>query len=129
MTGGVPTLVLRGALDPYSAPLGDVAAATAGAAKVYPLEIPNQSYNVLGYTECPRAIRNAWIDSPTAPPDTSCLTGIAPPQLAPQRSPSMRSPRATRARPEQAGVGRLWIKLDRGGVIGGVTGSCSRTAQ
>ena len=82
LTGGVPTLVLRGALDPYSAPLSDVAAATAGAAKVYPLEIPNQSYNVLGYTECPRAIRNAWIDSPTAPPATSCLTG-APPQLAP----------------------------------------------
>jgi pimeloyl-ACP methyl ester carboxylesterase len=76
-TGGLPTLVLRGALDPYSAPMSEVAKAANGAADVYLVEIPNQSYNALGYTECPRTIRNAWIDAPTAPPsDTSCLAGI-----------------------------------------------------
>ena len=84
ITGGVPTLVMRGALDPYSAPLTDVTAAVGGSTNVFSLEIPNQSYNVLGFTECPRVIRNAWVDAPTAPPaDTSCLGQIPPVQLVP----------------------------------------------
>jgi pimeloyl-ACP methyl ester carboxylesterase len=84
VTGSVPTLVLRGALDPYSAPLGDVAKAVAGLDSVYTLEIPNQSYNALGFTECPAAIRNAWIDAPTAPPaDTTCLARIPPIEFGP----------------------------------------------
>jgi pimeloyl-ACP methyl ester carboxylesterase len=83
LTGGVPTLVMRGAFDPFSAPLPDVAAATAGSANVYLVDVPNQSYNVLGYTECPRAIRNAWIDAPTSPPDLSCLPNIPSLTLAP----------------------------------------------
>jgi pimeloyl-ACP methyl ester carboxylesterase len=58
-TGGVPTLVLRGALDPYSATPNDVTSAVGGLQNVFIVEIPNQSYNALGYTECPRAIRNA----------------------------------------------------------------------
>jgi pimeloyl-ACP methyl ester carboxylesterase len=83
-TGGVPTLVLRGALDPFSASMADIAAATKGSPNVYLLPIPNQSYNALGFTECPRAIRNAWIDAITSPPaDTSCLAAIAPPVLGP----------------------------------------------
>jgi pimeloyl-ACP methyl ester carboxylesterase len=76
---GVPTLVLRGALDPYSAPPIDVTNAIGGAQNVFVVEIPNQSYNALGYTECPRAIRNAWMDAPNAPPaDTTCLAKIPP---------------------------------------------------
>ena len=56
----------------------------AGAPNVYLVEIPNQSYNALGYTECPRAIRNAWIDAPTAAPaDTTCLQSIPAPPLGP----------------------------------------------
>lgn len=82
-TGGVPTLILRGEFDPYSAPPSDVTKAMAGAPNVYLVEVPNQSYNTLGYTECPRAIRNAWIDAPTAPPDTSCLGNIPPLTLTP----------------------------------------------
>jgi pimeloyl-ACP methyl ester carboxylesterase len=83
-TGGVPTLVLRGSLDPFSASVADVTAATQGSPNVFVLAIPNQSYNVLGFTECPRAIRNAWIDAITAPPaDTSCLAAIPAPNLAP----------------------------------------------
>jgi pimeloyl-ACP methyl ester carboxylesterase len=82
VTGGVPTLVLRGVLDPYSAPTADVVRATAGATNVYALDIPNQSYNALGYSDCPRAIRGAWIDAPTQPPaDTSCLNRIPAIQL------------------------------------------------
>ena len=83
-TGGVPTLVLRGALDPFSASAADVGTATNGSPNVFILPIPNQSYNALGFTECPRAIRNAWIDAITAPPaDTTCLGSIAEPNLAP----------------------------------------------
>jgi pimeloyl-ACP methyl ester carboxylesterase len=77
ITGGVPVLVLRGALDPFSAPSSEVREATAGLDNVFVVDIPNQSYNALGYAECPRAIRNAWVDAPTAPPaDTSCLATI-----------------------------------------------------
>lgn len=77
ITGGIPILVLRGAFDPFSAPSSEVEEATAGLDNVYVLDIPNQSYNALGYTECPRAIRNAWIDAPNAPPtDTNCLATI-----------------------------------------------------
>ena len=76
LVNGVPTLVLRGVLDPFSSLSGDDEAAMAGAAHAFPPEIPNQSYNVLGYTECPRAIRNTWVDNPTSAPDTGCLAGI-----------------------------------------------------
>jgi pimeloyl-ACP methyl ester carboxylesterase len=83
-TGGVPTLVLRGVFDPYSASAAQVAAAVGGTTNVYSLDVPNQSYNTLGYTECPRAIRNAWVDAPTAAPaDTSCLAAIPKLDLTP----------------------------------------------
>jgi pimeloyl-ACP methyl ester carboxylesterase len=83
-TGGIPALILRGAFDPFSASAADVTAATQGSPNVFVLPIPNQSYNALGFTECPRAIRNAWIDAITSPPaDTSCLAKIQEPTLAP----------------------------------------------
>ena len=84
ITGGVPTMIIRGMFDPYSAPIADVDRAIAGSADTYELEIPNQSYNALGFLECPVAIRNAWIDAPTSPPaDTSCLSRIPAISLAP----------------------------------------------
>jgi DNA-directed RNA polymerase specialized sigma24 family protein len=43
-----------------------------------------ESYNALGFTECPRTIRNAWLDATSGPPvDTSCLASIAALRLAP----------------------------------------------
>jgi pimeloyl-ACP methyl ester carboxylesterase len=84
ITGGAPTMVIRGALDPYSAPIADVARAVAGSTNTVELEVPNQSYNALGFLECPIAIRNAWIDAPSSPPaDTSCLSRIPPISLTP----------------------------------------------
>jgi pimeloyl-ACP methyl ester carboxylesterase len=74
----MPTLVMRGALDPYSTPLPDVERAIGGP-DTYVYEVPNQSYNSFGEVDCPRLIRNAWIDAPNAPPaDVSCLKEIAP---------------------------------------------------
>lgn len=80
VTGGVPTLVLHGAFDPFSSPPSQLS----GQANVFVLEVPNQSYNVLGYTDCALAIRNAWIDQPTvAPADPSCLGQIPEVPLGP----------------------------------------------
>ncbi len=80
-SGDVPTLVLRGAADPFSAPLTDLAAANGGGPGVYTLEIPNVAYNVLS-VGCVRTIRDAWLDAPAGPPaDTSCLARIPSVQL------------------------------------------------
>ena len=74
----VPTLILRGSIDPFSAPPADLNDAIGSATDVHDLEIPNASYNVLSLG-CPRAIRDAWVDSPSAPPaDTSCLAQVPP---------------------------------------------------
>jgi pimeloyl-ACP methyl ester carboxylesterase len=73
---GVPMLALRGVLDPYSASLADVRATDPTSRTLFTVQVPNQTFNALGYNECPRSIRNAWIDDPTTPPDTSCLSGI-----------------------------------------------------
>ena len=82
VTGGVPTLVFHGAFDPFSSPPSDLSGAVKGLANVFLLESPNESYNAIGYYECP--IRNAWIDAPaSAPADTRCLTQIPPIPLAP----------------------------------------------
>jgi pimeloyl-ACP methyl ester carboxylesterase len=79
LTGAaVPMLILRGWIDPFSAPPGDVAAAVGDAESVHSIEVPNMSYNALAHG-CPRSIRDAWLDTPTeSPADTSCLAGIAP---------------------------------------------------
>ena len=82
LTGGIPMLAMRGGFDPFSASLDQVSLAAGTAPNAYVLEVPNQSYNVLGYTECTRAIRNAWIDLPLSPPaDTACISAITPPSL------------------------------------------------
>jgi pimeloyl-ACP methyl ester carboxylesterase len=74
----VPTLILRGWIDPFSAPPGDVAAAVGDTGNVHSLEVPNMSYNALS-VGCARTIRDAWLDAPTAAPsDTSCLAQIPP---------------------------------------------------
>jgi hypothetical protein len=77
----VPTLILRGWIDPFSAPPGDVAAAVGDTGNVHSLEVPNMSYNALS-VGCARTIRDAWLDAPTAAPsDTSCLAQIPPLRL------------------------------------------------
>ena len=43
----------------------------------YVVTVPAQTHNVLGFTECSLAIRNAWVDDPEAPPaDLSCLANL-----------------------------------------------------
>ena len=77
ITGQVPALIMRGWYDPLSAPVGDIATEVGIAAHTYVLEVPNQSVNSMGFTPCPRDIRDAWIDAPLEPPaHTSCLGTI-----------------------------------------------------
>ena len=72
---------MRGSLDPYSTPPDDIVEAIGGP-RTYVYEVPNQSYNAFGEVDCPRLIRNAWIDAPdAAPADVSCLSEIAPVDL------------------------------------------------
>ena len=79
----VPTLVVRGWVDPFSTPPDDIKSAIGGP-NTYIYDVPNQSYNALGEVDCPRLIRNAWMDAPNAPPaDVSCLAEIAPIIVAP----------------------------------------------
>ena len=83
-TAGVRSLLMSGVFDPFTIPSAQLAAATADDPNATVLEIPNQSYNVLGYTECPRTIRNVWLDLAAGPPpDTSCLGQIGPLNLKP----------------------------------------------
>ncbi len=68
----LPVLIMTGTLDSFSA-----ASAAEDAAASLPnalvLEAPGQTHNVLGFSDCTLAIRNAWIDEPGARPDTACL--------------------------------------------------------
>ena len=69
----VPELLFLGRFDSFSPlPVAREAAKTFGNAWV--LEVPGQTHNALGFSDCPIGIRNAWIQDPTSPPvDTTCL--------------------------------------------------------
>ena len=69
----VPQLLFSGQFDSFSPfPAVEVAVKTFGNAWV--LEIPGQTHNALGFSDCPIGIRNEWIRSPTSPPTaTTCL--------------------------------------------------------
>lgn len=79
----VPALLLRGAIDPFTAPLEGLVDATRGTSAEV-LEVPFQSHNALGYLECPRTVFLTWLDAPSdGLPATDCLREIRPPELLP----------------------------------------------
>jgi pimeloyl-ACP methyl ester carboxylesterase len=69
----VPQLLLSGQFDSFSpSPVAKEVAKTFGNAWV--LEIPGQTHNALGFSDCPIGIRNEWIRDPMSPPaGTTCL--------------------------------------------------------
>jgi pimeloyl-ACP methyl ester carboxylesterase len=76
VTSDIPTLFLIGQFNPFSPrPLVEEAASTFS--QSYIVEFPNQSHNVLGLT-CGPMVRNAWINSPDSPPDTTCVDNLPP---------------------------------------------------
>jgi pimeloyl-ACP methyl ester carboxylesterase len=83
VTSEIPTLLVVGAVDPFS-PVPLVEEAARGLAKSWVVEFPSWGHNPFssdqpGFMEgCSHAIRASWIDAPTAPPDTSCIADIGP---------------------------------------------------
>ena len=72
----VPALILHGRFDPYAPrPLAEEAAAMFSTG--WRLEIPVEGFNVFS-NDCAIELRNAWIDSPTEPPDTTCVDQLPP---------------------------------------------------
>jgi pimeloyl-ACP methyl ester carboxylesterase len=72
----VPQLMMSGQFDSFSPP-----PVTKQSAKAFEhawaLEVPGQTHNVLGFSDCPISIRNAWITNPASPPaPTSCLNNL-----------------------------------------------------
>jgi hypothetical protein len=48
--------------------------ATKTSSDAWVLEIPGQTHNAMGFSDCPIGIRNEWIRDPASPPPhTSCL--------------------------------------------------------
>jgi pimeloyl-ACP methyl ester carboxylesterase len=72
----LPVLLLTGRLDSFSsAAAAEEVAASLPRARA--LDVPAQTHNVLGFTECTLAIRNQWINDPNGAPDTACLDDLS----------------------------------------------------
>jgi pimeloyl-ACP methyl ester carboxylesterase len=74
VTSDIPTLLAVGQFDAF-APLPLVQEAAERLSTSWVVEIPDWGHNVFG-SECALAIRNAWIDDPSSPPDTSCTADM-----------------------------------------------------
>jgi pimeloyl-ACP methyl ester carboxylesterase len=74
--GSLPLLVLVGQFDAF-VPDTLVTRSLSPRLNTYLVRVPAQTHNVIGFTECAIAIRNAWVDHPEAPPaETSCLDSL-----------------------------------------------------
>jgi pimeloyl-ACP methyl ester carboxylesterase len=68
----VPTLVLLGEMNPYVSDTA-VERSMTGLRNGFLVEVPGLGTGNLLAFACPREIRDAWIERPSQPPDTSCL--------------------------------------------------------
>ncbi len=76
----IPLLLYTGQFDAFGpAPVADDALSSLTGA--YVVHAPYEGHNVLGTLDCFRDIRNAWIENPTAPPDTGCVDDTPPPSF------------------------------------------------
>ena len=87
MTSSIPMLAMTGQFDPFTGPSTGIEAGAAALDRATFLEIPNQSYNVLGYDQCPRDIRRGWLDDPDAPLKTGCLADLPVVRALPDAAP------------------------------------------
>jgi hypothetical protein len=70
-----PLFAMVGRFDPFTGPARELVDA-AGFDDAVVLELPNHSYNVFGFNECPRQVRRQWLDSPDHMPDTTCFADL-----------------------------------------------------
>lgn len=77
VTADIPVLILTGQFDPHSpTPVAEEAAGRFPHS--YVIEMPGQGHNVLGSSGCGVSIRNAWVDHPASPPETTgCLDTLS----------------------------------------------------
>ena len=74
----VPTLIFEGAFDPVLPPtLGELIAKTLTRSTI--VMIPAGSHGNATGTPCASSITGAFLDDPSAPPDTSCVASLPPP--------------------------------------------------
>jgi pimeloyl-ACP methyl ester carboxylesterase len=73
----VPTLVLVGQMDPTISQ-SVLEESMVGLERGFRVMFPRLGANTLA-RDCPREIRNAWIEQPLRSPDTSCLDRLPPP--------------------------------------------------
>ena len=72
ITSDVPVLAFASRFYPLGT-LDAVGAGMSGMSRAWIIEIPIWGDEVLAADDCPQAIRNAWIQDVTAPPDRSCV--------------------------------------------------------
>jgi pimeloyl-ACP methyl ester carboxylesterase len=72
----VPLLMLVGQFDSYSS-AADARDIAATLPRAWVVEVPGQTHNALGFSDCPIGIRNAWAKTPASPPaGTGCLNQL-----------------------------------------------------
>jgi pimeloyl-ACP methyl ester carboxylesterase len=72
---GMPVLVMSGELDPFSPPRATTARAASLGTPGWPVVVPGQTHNVLGFLQCVIDLRNTWVEHPSAPPDSAGCEG------------------------------------------------------
>jgi pimeloyl-ACP methyl ester carboxylesterase len=77
ITLDVPTLIFYGDYDAYTSP-SLIEEAGEGRSTTFSVRFPYNGHNLFAL-ECPRSFRNAWVDEPTVPPDTSCIDDMPAP--------------------------------------------------
>jgi pimeloyl-ACP methyl ester carboxylesterase len=75
VTSSIPMLIYVGAYDSYgSSRVTDEAASTLSRAFI--VSVPFVGHNAMSTSECYIAIRNAWMETPSSAPDTSCMATV-----------------------------------------------------
>ncbi|MCB8922776.1 MAG: alpha/beta fold hydrolase [Ardenticatenaceae bacterium] len=80
LTSDIPTLILAGSYDPITPP-GWGQAVAANLSHSYFYEFPSAGHNVDRDNPCAQQIKLAFLDDPTAVPDTSCMADVPGPSF------------------------------------------------
>ncbi len=80
LSSDIPTLILAGSYDPITPP-GWGQAVAAGLSRSYYYEFPSAGHNVDTDNPCSQRIKTAFINDPTAVPDSSCIANVPGPSF------------------------------------------------
>ena len=75
ITSNIPMLIFVGTYDAYGSPKVVRESATS-LSQAFVVVAPHGGHNAMSTSECYIGIRNAWLESPTSAPDTSCVAKI-----------------------------------------------------